>query len=107
MFSALEAYFKDRLLDINNEFRMMMGWTTGLDKSYYYRDNPDSHEKILSEYWLALDRPDSKDSLTINDENRSKKQLEVKDAVITRQDRKSINFLLICFICFIVLFKEI
>ena len=46
-----------------------MGHSVQLDDVYYDPEDPKSMEKMLSEYWKAVDE------LTINDENRAKKKV--------------------------------
>ena len=58
--------------DVNDKFKeLMMGHSVELDNVYYDDENQISREKVLTEYMKAVDM------LTINEENRLKKKLEV------------------------------
>jgi hypothetical protein len=56
--------------DMDKEFKeMLMGHSCGLDDTYYDIENPQSRKEIVVEYMKAVD------ALTINNENRLKRQV--------------------------------
>ena len=74
---GLRRFFNTALMnaDVTYTFKeLLMGHSVKLDDVYYDKNSPKSQAKLLRQYSLAIDY------LTINDENRLRKKVEVMKA---------------------------